>query len=185
MNTMTQYRFDIPAFDRLCAAGTFGDRKVELLNGFLIMMTSGPPHDLAVTAMGEALRERLGKDDWTVREEKPIALSRRWKPLPDLAVVRGPRSTYAHRTPEVTDVALLVEVADTTYPKDSGIKRRAYARHGVPAYWIVDINRRAVEVYALDDDGLSLKATYTEHEAIPLRLYGRDFGTIDAADLFP
>jgi Uma2 family endonuclease len=185
MKVIVPYRFDVPAFDRLCAAGTFEDRKVELLNGLLVMMTSGPAHDNAVTALGDRLEELLPKNDWTVREEKPVVLSRRWKPLPDVAVVRGRRPRYAKRTPGRLDVALLVEVSDKSYPKDSGPKRRAYARRGIPAYWIVDVNRRVVEVYTLGAQGLALSATYTEHQEIPLQLDGTGFGTVAAADLFP
>ena len=185
MKTIVPFRFDVPGFDALCAAGTLGDRKVELLNGLLVMMTSGPAHDNAVTALGDRLEELLPRDDWTVREEKPVVLSRRWKPLPDLAVARGRRTRYADRTPGRLDVALVVEVSDTTYPKDAGLKRRAYARRGVPAYWIVDVNRRVVEVYALGAGGLTLAAAYDEHQDVPLVLDGHDFGRVAAADLFP
>jgi Uma2 family endonuclease len=185
MKVVEPYRFDVPAFDTLCAAGTFGDRKVELLNGLLIMMTTGPAHDNAVTALGDRLEELIPRNNWTVREEKPVVLSKRWKPLPDVAVVRGPRTRYAQRTPGRLDVALLVEVSDKTYPKDSGPKRRAYARRGIPAYWIVDVNRRVVEVYALGPQGLTLAATYKDHQDVPLVLDGTAFGVVAAGELFP
>jgi Uma2 family endonuclease len=185
MSTMTPYRFSVRRFDKLLGAGMFSDSKVELLNGLLIMMTSGPAHDFVVTALVDALRERLDKNEWAVREEKPVVLSDRWKPLPDVAVVRGPYTDYKERTPGAVDIALLVEIADTTYSKDSGFKRRWYARFGIPAYWVVHINRRMVEVYAPDATGLGLAATYTEHEDVPLSLDGRSFGTVPAAGLFP
>lgn len=185
MSTMTPYRFNVRRFDKLLAAGLFTDCKVELLNGLLIMRNSGPAHDFVVTGIAEVLRGRLDRKEWAVREEKPIVLSNRWKPWPDTSVVRGPSTDYKDRTPGATDVALLVEVSDTTYPKDSGFKRRWYARFGIPAYWIVHINRRVVEVYAPDAKGLGLAATYTEHQDIPLSLDGRSFGTVPAAGLFP
>jgi Uma2 family endonuclease len=155
------------------------------LNGLIAMMAIGPPHDYAVTAMGDRDEELLPKAGWTVREEKSVLLSKWWKPLPDLAVVRGPYTRYAARTPGRLDVALLIEVSDRTDPKDSGPKRRAYARHGIPAYWIVDVNRRVVEVYALGAQGLAPGATFTERQEVPLALDGTDSGTVAAADLFP
>lgn len=182
MSILKPYRLNVTAFDALCAAGAFRDRKVELLKGLLIMMTSGPAHDLAVTAVAEALRGRLDKAAWTVREEKPIVLSPRWKPLPDVAVVRGHYRDYV-RTPTAADVALLIEVSDSTYLKDSRFKRRWYAKLGVPAYWIVDLNRRLVEVYA--GGGLDLVATWAEGAAAPFELDGRGFGEIPVADLLP
>src|SRR5207302_1386512 len=104
MATMTPYRLDVRRFDRMCAEGMFGDRKVELLNGLLILRTTGPAHDHAVSGMADALKGRLDKAVWTVREEKPIVLSARWKPLPDVAVLRGPRANFARRTPRGVDV---------------------------------------------------------------------------------
>ncbi|QEH35927.1 hypothetical protein OJF2_44840 [Aquisphaera giovannonii] len=101
MRELVPYRLDVNGHDALAAAGTFADRKVELLNGLLVMTTTGPGpgHDHAVTALGELLRERVSRDAWTVREEKPLALSRHWEPVPDVVVARGPRSRYARRTP--------------------------------------------------------------------------------------
>lgn len=185
MKTLTPYRLDVRRFDRMCAEGMFDDKKVELLNGLLIMMTSGPVHDNAVTALGDALEDLLDRGLWTVREEKPVVLSPRWKPLPDIAVVRGHRTRYTRRTPGAGDIALLVEVSDTTYAKDSGFKRRFYGKFGVPAYWIVDLSRRVVEVHALGPAGLELAATVGDRQEVPLALDGRDLGRVPAVDLFP
>jgi Uma2 family endonuclease len=185
MPALTPYCFDVRRFDKMLADDMFGDRKVELLNGLPILRSSCPGHDYAVAVTTDALRDRLERARWTVREEKHVVLSNRWKPMPDAAVVRGPNSNYARRTPGVADIALLVEVSDTTYAKDSGFKRRCYARFGIPAYWIVHINRRVVEVYAPGPEGLDLAGTYTEHEDVPLSLDGKDLGAVPAAGLFP
>lgn len=40
------------------------------------------------------------------------------------------------------------------------IKRGAYARHGVPEYWIVDPDRGFVEQYLLTPAGLELRAQF-------------------------
>ena len=42
---------------------------------------------------------------------------------------------------------LLVEVSDATLAKDRGRKLRAYARNGVPEYWIVNLQESQIEVY--------------------------------------
>jgi Uma2 family endonuclease len=48
---------------------------------------------------------------------------------------------------------LVVEVlSPTTAMRDRGIKRERYARFGVPEYWVIDIDRRRVEVYRLQED---------------------------------
>lgn len=48
---------------------------------------------------------------------------------------------------------LIVEVASpATADRDKGIKREMYAWYGVPHYWIVDPDQRAVEVYRMLQD---------------------------------
>ena len=44
--------------------------------------------------------------------------------------------------------------------RDRVLKRRLYGRFGVKEYWLVDLMNRSVEVYALGQDGLELKASY-------------------------
>ena len=124
MRTSTVYRFTVSKFNRLAATGVFDDDRVELLGGVPTMMTTCPPHDYAVTRFGDFLEDCLSRERWTVREEKPIRLGRFWQPLPDIVVVRGAAKDFSTRTPEVLDIALLVEVSDTTYAKDAGKKLR-------------------------------------------------------------
>jgi Uma2 family endonuclease len=45
------------------------------------------------------------------------------------------------------DPLLLVEVSDTSYRKDSGIKLRTYASHGVPEYWIANLRADQIDVH--------------------------------------
>lgn len=42
---------------------------------------------------------------------------------------------------------MLIEVSDSTLSKDRGRKLRAYARNGIPEYWVVNLMDRQVEVY--------------------------------------
>lgn len=183
MKSTLAYRLTVQKFDRMADAGLFGDDHVELLDGILTMMATGPAHDYAVTRLGQLLRDLLARDLWTVREEKPILLGRYWKPLPDIAVVRGPALKYGHRTPGRLDVALLVEVADTSYSQDTGKKLRWYQRCGVPAYWVVDLNRRQIEVREMSEQGLQGATPYLESAEVPLVLDGIDRGRIAVGDL--
>jgi Uma2 family endonuclease len=45
------------------------------------------------------------------------------------------------------DVLLAIEVSDSTLAKDLGPKARLYARHGVPAYWVLDAEGRRALVH--------------------------------------
>lgn len=48
---------------------------------------------------------------------------------------------------------LIIEIlSPSTASQDRGIKRERYAHYGVPEYWIIDPDRRRVEVYRLQED---------------------------------
>jgi len=136
-NPDRSYHFDVRQFRRMAAAGIFNDQKVELVAGKIYPMTDLPPHTFAVGRFHEALRALLRREEWTIREEKPVLIGRYWAPKPDIAVLRGSDAIYAARHPRPRDVALLTEVADTTYHRDRGRKWRRYASAGIPTYMIV------------------------------------------------
>jgi Uma2 family endonuclease len=55
---------------------------------------------------------------------------------------------------------LVVEIlSPTTSRTDRVTKAQIYARHRVPVYWIVDLEREAIEIYLLEGDGYRLAAT--------------------------
>ncbi len=62
---------------------------------------------------------------------------------------------------------LVVEVlSPTTLNNDRGPKMKAYARYGVSEYWLVDPDRRAIEVYRLAPEGYHLERTFVEKEIL-------------------
>lgn len=58
---------------------------------------------------------------------------------------RGKPGDYGVQHP--THALLIVENADTTVEYDRNLKRRLYAQHGVPEYWIMNLQERVLEVY--------------------------------------
>ncbi len=62
---------------------------------------------------------------------------------------------------------LVVEIlSPTTAARDRGPKMKAYARFGVTEYWIVDPDRRAIEVYRLTQEGYRLGGTFREQDTL-------------------
>jgi Uma2 family endonuclease len=58
---------------------------------------------------------------------------------------------------------LVIEVlSPTSVWMDRGPKLKAYARFGVPEYWIVDPDARAIEVYRQSDGGYELASLFGE-----------------------
>ena len=80
-------------------------------------------------------------------------------------------------------------MAETTYPKDAGVKLRRHATARVPIYWIVNLDRQ-VEVYT-EPRGCGRAAHYhgvAIHHAtarVPVVLDGQERGRIAVQDLLP
>jgi Uma2 family endonuclease len=186
------YHFDVDQFNRMMAAGIFHDQKVELVAGTIYAMTDHPPHTFAVGRFHKALRAAFSRDDWTIREEKPVLIGRYWAPKPDIAVLRGSDAIYAARHPRPRDVALLVEVSDTTYQRDRGRKWRRYAAAGDPIYMIVRLKGpdTLIEVWT-GPSGRGKVARYTDvvrysakaGESVPIEVDGIAHGQVAAAEL--
>jgi Uma2 family endonuclease len=185
------YRLPVNQFLKMVDAGIFPhDAHVELLGGILIqMMTKGDPHDFTLGAIGEALRA-ITPEGWILREDKSLQLGRYSRPEPDVAIVRGPRRQYSQRTPHARETALVVEVAQSTYPFDRGEKWRAYAASRIPIYWIVNLDKSRIEVYRAPA-GRGKTASYHQaeifeaHAEIPVVIEGHDVGRVVVRDVLP
>ncbi len=176
-------------FRKAIDAGVFGERRVELLGGIPFLTSENPPHILASIRLVAALSRMATAPEWVVNKEHRLELGQ-WLPLPDAVVLHGPDFTYGTRWACADDVALLVEIADSSYARDSGVKLRRYASFHIPVYWVVDLNRRLVEVRTLPfgkgtQAGYAKCDVYQESERVPVVLDGTDLGQIDVAALLP
>ena len=74
-------------------------------------------------------------------EGHPIALSDTSEPEPDIAVVVGDivRIVEAGDLPGPSDIALVIEVAQSSVSKDLGLKADLYRAAGIATYLVVDL----------------------------------------------
>jgi Uma2 family endonuclease len=165
------------------------DDPVELLEGLLIRkMSKKPPHSVVTCLVRKAL-ERLVQAGWHVNTQEPITCEDS-EPEPDVKVVRGAPRDYLNRHPGPQDVALVVEVTDSSLAQDRGIKKRLYAGARIPVYWIVNLLERQIEVYT-DPSGPAEQPDYGRRQDFhaadkaPLVIEGREIGQIAVADLLP
>ncbi len=145
------YRMTLEQYEAMVEAGIFtGKERVHLINGFLVAkMTQNTPHSTADDLCGEAL-SRLIPPGWYVRGAKPIRIpspGRDSKPEPDRCVVRGAIRDYSRRDPGPADVALVVEVSDSSLDDDRKLSE-IYGRAGIPFYGIINLVDGQVEVYS-------------------------------------
>jgi Uma2 family endonuclease len=184
------YRLSVEQYHAIARAGILDeDAPVELLEGWLVRkMTKHPPHRAVARRMRRAL-ERLVSEEWSVETQDPITTGDS-EPEPDIMVVRVEAAERQDRHPGPGDVALVVEVADTSLRRDRGTKKRLYARARVPIYWIVNLVQHRVEVYT-DPTGPAKKPDYRQQhlygpaDEIPVILDGREIGRIPVGELLP
>lgn len=185
------YLLSVRQYLKMIEAGVFPeDARVELLGGVLAeKMTKYTPHNITVDLLGEAFRHVLHRD-WILREEKSVVMGMNWRPEPDLAVARGPRTRYRKKDPTAADLALVVEVADSSKDADSGVKWHGYAAFKIPVYWVVNIPGRTVEV-STNPVGRGKTAkyrdvmVYDEGDSVPVVIAGQNLGTIAVKDFLP
>ena len=98
----------------------------------------------AISLCEEALRRAFSRG-YAVRGQLPLALSERYQPLPDVAVVEGNIRDFARAHP--TCALLVVEVSEATLRLDRHTKASLYAWAGIPEYWIVNLVEGVLEVF--------------------------------------
>lgn len=121
--------------------------RVELIEGEVLTMSPiGPGHSSTVMLLDRYFHELLG-DRALCRVQSPIVLGDDSEPEPDIAIVRPQPDFYRDRHPASGDVILVIEVSESSLTFDLVDKAALYARHGIPEYWVVDLNRNIVIVH--------------------------------------
>ena len=144
-------------------------------------MGQNDPHIFALHDALDAFRAVFGKGH-TSMIQAPTRLETDTKIEPDILVLRGGLEEYeGRRVDPAEDVALLVEVSDSTLLRDQTLKAELYARQGFPEYWIVNLASRTLEVRHLPRlEGYAEMRIYAEEESVPA-----NGGEIPVADLLP
>jgi Uma2 family endonuclease len=183
-------RLTVDEYHRLIDTGVLTEEhRVELLEGQLVpKMTRKPPHDVCLDLTAELIRAAL-LAGWRVRVQSAITLSDS-EPEPDIAVVPGAARSYLQHHPGPKELALLIEVSESSLDHDRGQKRRVYAAAGIVRYWIVNLIDRKVEVYT-EPTGPDPSPHYRQqqefgiNESVPLPIDGVERGPLAVRDLLP
>lgn len=188
ISTDALWRLTVDQYHAMIRAGILTtDDPVELLQGWLITRMPKHPHYRVVTQLTREALARILPGGWYVDAQEPITTADS-EPEPDVVVVRGDRRQYLDRHPGPQDVALVVEVADSTLLRDRSFKKRLYADAGIPVYWIVNLVDNRIEVYTEPTVGEE-QADYREShhhglaEALTVVINDQSIGRIEIRDL--
>ncbi len=183
-------RMSVEKYHELVRVGAFNEHDaVELLDGVVTeKMSKNPPHRLATRQLDLAL-SRIVPAGWHVQNQEPITLKTS-EPEPDVAIVRGSLTDYGQRYPLASEIALVVEVADTTLVTDR-YKADLYARAGIPFFWIVNLVEHCIEVMSAVTESVPGRPAYSKHGIysrevnIPLYIEGQLIAELEVRQLVP
>lgn len=151
-------------------AGLFDQQHLELVHGELISKAGKRrPHVDAVSVLFAWLVRTFGVRRTNVAA--PIDVSpednRANEPEPDLIVLREEFKNFRSANPRPEDLALVIEVADTTLAFDLSVKRGLYARAGIAEYWVLDLAGRRLIVHRQVQGGrYESVVAYAAHEGV-------------------
>ncbi len=185
--TSCLFRLTVQQFDRMIADGTIaGGDEVVLIEGLLVTkMGRNRPHVQAGNKGFWTLARILGPG-WHVRKEDPVVVSEWSKPEPDLAIVRGEVADYDRRDVTASDVALVVEIADSSLSADQADMVRLYASGGIPVYWIVNLVDRQLEIYSdPGPSGYSAAKVSGIDDHVTVIIDGIEIGQIAVSEMMP
>ncbi len=171
-------------YHRLGELGLLDERRVELLNGEIYLMSpKNWPHIVACRKAADRLEAAFASVGWLSRQE-PLALGG-MEPEPDVAIVPGKFESY---TDTPTLALFILEVADTSLDRDTTTKLELYAEAAIPEYWVLDLNARKLLVFrdpgpdANGDSTYRSQTSLTSTETVtPLGLSS----SVAVADLLP
>lgn len=172
------------------------DASTELLDGMIVLKDRsargqdptiiGSDHRKSVEQLS-ALRKRIDNSLRHVESQQPLVCSDVDQPEPDFMILRGALADYTG-LPDAGDAFCVVEVADSSYERDSGEKLATYARAGVRQYVILNLRSRTAEVY---EEPNPQAGTYgparivDEDQMLGLRVGDGELFEVQLAELLP
>ena len=161
--------------------------RYELIDGEIISKISqNPPHAIVIMLLTRLLQRWFGEDFTWI--QLPITVPNPERntndPEPDGAITALPYTNFLARHPGPEDIALLVEVSDSTLKSDLGTKARLYGRIGIAEYWVADIPARRLHRHRQPTrDGYAEVVIFEAGQTVSTLARPEDFVTV--GDLFP
>lgn len=184
------FRLSVDQYAKMVRLGVVSeDDSLELLEGVLVAkMSRNLPHVFCTRRIATVFNRSV-PPGWLVIKEDPIRTPDS-VPEPDCTILRGTEEDYRDRWPGPADMALAVEVAESSLSRDRVVKRRIYARAAVPVYWLVNLIDRRIEVDSdpsgpTDAPDYQTKRHYGPDDEIPLVLDGQEVARFAVRDLLP
>jgi Uma2 family endonuclease len=149
-----RHRITVDEYYRMAEVGILPpDARVELIEGEIIDMAPiGSGHGGTVMQLDRLLQRAVG-DRAYVLVQSAERLSDISEPQPDFALVKPRPDFYKKKHPGPDDTFLIIEVSESSLRYDLQVKAPLYARHGIPEFWVIDLNGRQVRFFRSPEAG--------------------------------
>lgn len=155
-------------YDLYAAMPDDGNR-YEIDDGVLELMSPGPNtvHQFVLQAIQEMMLGDCREDYLILLAPLDVILSQTEVKQPDMILVHKSRTSIVTYRGIEGSPDLVVEISsEYSLRRDRIKKAKAYARYGVPEYWIVDIANMALEQYILREGVYELVELYREDDIV-------------------
>ncbi len=124
----------------------------ELIEGEIIdVAPMSRAHALVTDQIRDVLMRSIEPGQMCTGGRTPIIIGEYSEPEPDVWVARVPRRGLVEGKPLPEELALVVEVADSSLPVDRRLKLPLYASAGIPVTWLVDLTAGRIEIHGEPD----------------------------------
>lgn len=141
-------RFTREAYYKLADSGVLAEgERVELIDGTIVAMSpQNLPHITAI-ALSTAILSQAFNATHLVLCQTPLSAGNFSEPEPDFSLITRGHLHDCQRTGNKPSQAdLVLEISDSSYSYDTTDKACLYASAGIREYWVLDLQRRRLEV---------------------------------------
>lgn len=146
--TLASRKFSIDEYIGMAEIGVLGkEDRVELVDGVVVEMAPiGKPHGARISIVLQVLMDEVPRNIMKY-SQSTIRLNDGSGPEPDIALLTPQASLDRENVPLPEDILLIIEIADSTLPRDRREKARRYAESSIPELWILIVQTEEIEVH--------------------------------------
>ncbi len=149
---------NVEEYYKMSEVGILGPKDhVELIHGEIIEMSPiGSRHASAVNQLAKLII-KLFDEEVIVSIQAPVHVDAENEPEPDISILNYREDHYSGSHPKPEDILILIEVADSSYAYDVEVKAPLYASANVPEFWMINLEKKQLEVYQSPRDNDYMK----------------------------
>lgn len=139
---------NVDEYHKMASAGILTpDDRVELIHGEIFEMSPiGSKHGAVVKKINSLLN-KLFDNEVLIGIQDPVRIDEKNEPEPDVSILKNKPDYYSSAHPGAEDILCIIEVSDSSIVYDREVKGSIYATANIPEYWIIDIDKKLIEVY--------------------------------------